>query len=114
MAPSTQSVTGYGMYGQGSPPSPDEILASTQLPIQRKQVVPSTLNSMTLRLKYRTSVFYLCAGAGSLPGKVTAVRAAGYRKTYKKLSLYYYYRVIYHVIIFRFDDVSENIGSRYL
>jgi hypothetical protein len=33
-------------------------------------------------------MFYLCAGAGSLPGKVRAVRTAGYRKTYKKLSLY--------------------------
>jgi hypothetical protein len=32
-------------------------------------------------------VFYLCVAAGSLPGKVCAVRTAGYRKTYKKLSL---------------------------
>jgi hypothetical protein len=47
----------------------------------------SVQNSMTLRFKHRTSMFYLCARAGLLPGKVCAVRAAGYRKTYKKLSL---------------------------
>jgi hypothetical protein len=33
-------------------------------------------------------VFYLCAGAGLLPGKVSAVTAADCRKTYKNLSLY--------------------------
>jgi hypothetical protein len=43
---------------------------------------------MTLQFKYRTSVFYLCVAAGSLPGEVCAVRAADYRKTHKKLSLY--------------------------
>jgi hypothetical protein len=44
---------------------------------------------MTLRFKHRTSVFYLCVAAGSLPGKVCAVRTAGYRKTYKKFTLFF-------------------------
>jgi hypothetical protein len=44
---------------------------------------------MTQQLKHRTSVFYLCVAAGSLPGKFSAVTAADYRKTYKKLSLYF-------------------------
>jgi hypothetical protein len=44
----------------------------------------STQNSMALRLKHRTSVFYLCAGAGSFPGKFSAVRAVEYAKHLKR------------------------------